>query len=165
MINISDITTKKVSKKDVKIQLEINEFSDSYETYKVPEPVKVNVVLNMLGDVLCLDGDIEGCVQLTCARCLEKFSYNFQIELHEKLTNNPDNKGDELIFINNDELDLTEIVENNIIMSLPIKRLCSEDCKGLCANCGTNLNFNSCNCKNSEIDPRLAKLKDLFSND
>lgn len=165
MINISDIVAKKVSKKDVEIQLDINEFSDSYETYKVLEPIKVTGILAMLGDILYLDGVIEGCIQLSCARCLENFGYNFQIELHEKLTNNPDNKDDELIFINNNELDLTEIVENNIIMSLPIQRLCKEDCKGLCANCGANLNFNSCNCKNLEIDPRLAKLKELFSND
>ena len=56
-------------------------------------------------------------------------------------------------------------MENNILLTLPIKRLCKEDCKGLCQQCGNNLNLSTCQCDNDDIDPRLAKLKDLFSTD
>lgn len=165
MINISDLISKKVSKKEFDIVLDLKELCDSYETYKVLEPFKVNITLKGIEDEIFLDGNVEGSIQLTCSRCLQHFSYNIQLELHEKLTNNPENKDDELIFINNDKLNLTEIVESNVIMSLPIQRLCKEDCKGLCAYCGCDLNFVNCNCQNFDIDLRLAKLKDLFSND
>lgn len=165
MINISDLIGKKVSKKEIKEQLDLKKFSDSYETYDILEPIEVSGMLDMAGDIIYLDGTVLGTIRLTCSRCLKAFSYNFQIELHERLTNNPESKDDEVIFINNDKLDLTEIVENNIIMSLPIQRLCSEDCKGICPSCGKDLNFDSCNCQSNEVDPRLAKLKDLFSND
>ena len=67
-----------------------------------------------------------------------------------------------LFLFENDRLDLDEIVENNIISMLPIKRLCNEDCKGLCHQCGINLNHNTCKCEIEDVDPRLAKLKNCF---
>lgn len=164
MINISDLIGKKTTKKDIDVVLDSKSFSDDYETYQILEPIRVEATLVKTEDIIYLTGFINGEIQLVCSRCLENFSYKLQLELHEKLTNNPENKDDELIFIDNDKLDLTEIVENNIIMSLPIQRLCKEDCKGLCQICGTNLNNDNCNCEDPDIDPRLAKLKDLFSN-
>ncbi|MDF2502761.1 MULTISPECIES: YceD family protein [Clostridium] len=164
IINISDLIGKKTTKKDIDVVLDSKSFSDDYETYEVLEPIKVKATLVKTEDMLSLYGMINGEIQLSCSRCLENFSYKLQLELQEELTNNPENKDDELIFINNDTLDLTEIIENNIIMSLPIQRLCKKDCKGLCQVCGVNLNKGNCNCESPDIDPRLAKLKGLFSN-
>lgn len=164
MVNISDLINKRTVKKDIDVVLDLKEFSDDYETYKVIEPIRVKGTLTKQGDIIFLLGCIIGKIQLTCSRCLENFSYEFKLELQEKLTNNPENKDDEIIFISNDKLELTEIVENNIIMSLPIQRLCKKDCKGLCQVCGKNLNYGSCNCESPDIDPRLADLKNLFSN-
>jgi uncharacterized protein len=164
IINISDLIRKSITKKEINVVLDLKSFNDGYETVNVVEPIKVQLVIGKIEDVLSLDGVIVGKLELLCSRCLQKFDYDLNIEFHEKLTNNPDNRDDELIFINNDDFDLAEIVENNIIISLPIQRLCKNDCKGLCHACGKNLNCGSCNCDNSNYDPRLEKLKDLFSN-
>jgi uncharacterized protein len=61
-----------------------------------------------------------------------------------------------------DELFIDEIIVDNIILSLPIKTLCSETCKGLCPICGQNLNEGDCDCEIENIDPRLQKLKDFY---
>ena len=164
IINISDLIRKNKANKEINVVLDLKDFNDGYETVKVLEPIKVQGNIGKIGDVLSLDGVIVGKIELICSRCLHKFNYDLNVEFHEKLTNNPDNRDDELIFINNDKFDLTEIVENNIIMSLPIKRLCKNDCKGLCQTCGKDLNQGSCNCDDSNYDPRFDKLKDLFSN-
>ncbi len=165
MINISELNEKKVSKKQIDVTLDVVELQDSYEKYTVLKPLKVIGELNSVGEIISLEGKVTGVLELTCSRCLKNFNYDIQLDINEKLTNNPENKDDEIIFINNDKLNLTEIVENNIIMSLPIQRLCQEDCKGLCASCGSDLNLGECKCQHLNIDPRLAKLKDLFSND
>ena len=165
MINISELNEKKVSKKQIDVTLDVVELQDSYEKYTVLKPLKVIGELNSVGEIITLEGKVTGVLELTCSRCLKNFNYDIQLDINEKLTNNPENKDDEIIFINNDKLNLTEIVENNIIMSLPIQRLCQEDCKGLCASCGSDLNLGECKCQHLNIDPRLAKLKDLFSND
>ncbi len=61
----------------------------------------------------------------------------------------------------NDEIDLRQLMEEQFYLSLPMKPLCKDDCKGLCANCGTNLNKATCDCNTQWEDPRLAALRDL----
>ena len=68
------------------------------------------------------------------------------------------------------ELDLVDIIEQTLDFKIPASVLCKEDCKGLCQGCGANLNIEACSCNESAndeeiIDPRFAKLKDLFKND
>ncbi|MDF2674142.1 MAG: hypothetical protein K0R09_2410, partial [Clostridiales bacterium] len=62
-------------------------------------------------------------------------------------------------------IDLKDMVMDNIILSMPIKFLCSPECRGLCPVCGKNLNKYQCNCNKNNVDPRLAVLKDLFKGD
>ncbi|URZ16167.1 YceD family protein [Clostridium felsineum] len=164
MLDVSDLITKKVSKKFVDMKLELTNFKFDSEEYKILEPLTLKGQLLMDGSIVTLSAEVKGTVELTCSRCLKKFPYNINLEIEEKFTDNPENKDDEVIFINNYEVDVNEIVENNIILSLPMKKLCREDCKGLCPMCGTDLNISKCNCHEENIDPRFAKLKDLFSN-
>ena len=164
IINISDLIRKNISKKEINVVLDSKNIIDGYETIDILEPIKVEGVISKIEETISLDGVITGKIVLSCSRCLKDFNYDLDIEFHEELTNNPDSKDEDLIFINNDNFDLTKIVENNIIMSLPIQRLCKNDCKGLCTVCGGNLNIDSCDCENSNYDPRFAKLKNLFSN-
>jgi uncharacterized protein len=59
-------------------------------------------------------------------------------------------------------IDLHDDVRQTVLLSIPLKVLCSEDCKGLCPHCGANWNLGSCNCEENAVDPRweqLAKLK------
>lgn len=164
IINISDLIRKNISKKEINVVLESKNIVDSYETIDILDPIKVEGVINKIEETISLDGFIKGKIVLSCSRCLQNFNYDLDIEFHEELTNDPDSKDEDLIFIDNDDFNLTKIVENNIVMSLPIQRLCKDDCKGLCTVCGENLNLSSCDCENSNYDPRFAKLKNLFSN-
>lgn len=164
MINISDLINKKSEKKHLDIKLDMKEINNGFEKYPVLEPMNLIGSLSRVSDILYLDAEVKGVIELECSRCLEKFPYVVDLEINEKLTNDPENKDDEVIFINDENLDINEIIENNVIINLPIQRLCREDCKGLCPMCGTNLNLSTCNCHEENIDPRLEKLKDLFSN-
>ncbi|MFW5872616.1 MAG: YceD family protein, partial [bacterium] len=87
-------------------------------------------------------------------RCLEKFEYNFNIDIEKELN--------KLDIKDIKEVDIRQILKSNIFLDLPIKPLCSEDCKGLCPQCGQNLNKGDCNCERDIIDPRLAKLEKFF---
>lgn len=82
--------------------------------------------------------------------------------MDEKFTNNSNQEDDSIAYVEGDELDVAEAVVENVISTLPIKRLCSIDCKGLCQKCGIDLNKETCQCDNEEIDLRMAKLMDLF---
>jgi uncharacterized protein len=65
----------------------------------------------------------------------------------------------ETSYYTDDQIDLSELMREQFYLALPMKPLCREDCKGLCAQCGTNLNTGTCDCAPVWEDPRLAALK------
>jgi uncharacterized protein len=67
-------------------------------------------------------------------------------------------------FYENDQIDLGQLMQEQLYLSLPMKPLCSDDCKGLCPLCGTNLNRGTCECQPNREDPRFAALKNLRAN-
>lgn len=162
VLDLSDLLKKKILKKDLDITVEEKGFYDGMEYIDFKAPIHVKGKLTLTGDVIELNGTIKTVLELQCSRCLANFSKDVEITIEEKLSA-MENKDDDYIFIKGDVVDITEIIENNIIISLPIKRLCNEECKGLCSNCGLNLNHSSCNCDEMNIDPRLSKLKNFFS--
>jgi len=64
-------------------------------------------------------------------------------------------------FYENAEIDLGQLMREQFYLSLPMKPLCRDDCKGLCATCGTNWNTDACDCKHEWDDPRLDALREL----
>ncbi len=166
-LDVSDLIRKNKTYKEVHVELKDSEgFFDGTEKinyFKVP---KLNGEVSISDNVIVLDGKLQADLKLTCSRCLEKFHYPIDMNIQEQFViDDPSNEdNDDLIVINGDVIDITKVIENNIIVQLPIKRLCKEDCKGLCQKCGANLNVSECNCETLDVDPRLAKLKDFFSN-
>ena len=101
-----------------------------------------------------------------CARCGEGFPFKMSFEtvrpVAKALT---DNENDDYIIADEDGfVDLSEVFGEELLLELPAKLLCSEDCKGLCVKCGANLNKKACGCSTKEIDPRLEVLKALLEN-
>ena len=165
LIDISELFSNKKTRKKIQLDLEKEKFFYDNEFIGFSKPVKLDLILKPDGDEIDLIGFIDTELLLACSRCLETFSYSIHIELNERLSKTLKSEEEDIIFIEDDKLDLNEIVENNIISILPIKKLCNKDCKGLCHQCGINLNQSTCKCEFEDIDPRLAKLKNLFSTD
>lgn len=165
VIDFSDLIRKKVTRKNLDLTFRMDNFVEEGESIEFAEPVKLEASLSLIGDIINFDGKLSTVLSLACSRCTEAFKYDLEIDIHEKFTSNKDNDNEDIIFIDSDMVDITEIIQNNISTSLPFKKLCSESCKGLCQHCGANLNFSTCKCENDDIDPRLAKFKDMFSTD
>lgn len=117
---------------------------------------------NKLG-IVTINYSVEAELKALCDRCLKEeakdVKYCFTHILMRSL-NDVDN--DEYIVIEDGILDLLELVNADVLLELPIKSLCSEDCKGLCPQCGANLNETSCGCKAKTVDPRLEALLQLL---
>jgi uncharacterized protein len=162
-IDVSELFRKKVTHKNIDLVVDGSEVFSLSQDIRIDNPINVKGVLSLSGDILHFDGQIKCDAILQCSRCTEEFVYSVDIEAHEEFSHNDENEDDNIIFIEGDKIDITEIIENNILLALPIKPLCSESCKGLCQSCGTNLNNNACKCDDVEVDPRLAQLKDFFT--
>ena len=99
----------------------------------------------------------------SCDRCGEEFTRKMEYKFTHKLARALETDGnDDYIETPDFVLDLDETVISDVLLSLPQKNLCKEDCKGLCSQCGHNLNKGDCGCDKKQVDPRLEILKQLM---
>lgn len=99
----------------------------------------------------------------SCDRCSTDFTREMDMLFEHKLAQTlVDDGNDDYIETPDFKLELDDIVISDILLSLPQKNLCKDDCKGLCQICGKNLNEGNCSCDKREIDPRLEMLKQFM---
>jgi uncharacterized protein len=100
-----------------------------------------------------------------CDRCLEEFDLHLSEETRAVFSSDPELLGipgnEEIHFIdpNMKEIDITTDIHDAVLLSIPMKVLCSEECRGLCAGCGVNLNDEACRCAERPADPRWEALR------
>jgi uncharacterized protein len=138
------------------------------------EKVRLNLQVQKSGEEYFCQGKISARVNLECARCLKDYDQDvtaetdFIIRGDEPPTDSRGARDDEdYVLLQRDDLqaDVSPMVRQAIILVLPMKPLCSEQCRGLCPECGANLNDGECGCKRERIDPRWEGLKDLAGRD
>lgn len=128
-------------------------------------PVHVVGTATYTSPLLTIEGVVEARITYVCSRCLTNFEQDLSTHLLQSYTTDPQQVGEEIPCLTEDELDVSENIEEAIFLALDERPLCRTDCKGLCADCGTNLNEHTCGCDTRPIDPRLAALKDLLSSE
>lgn len=110
-----------------------------------------------------ISGKLNTATDVVCDRCLIDTQAPVNVSLEELLYYPPNAAPPKELAIGEDGyIDLAPLVRELTILELPIHPLCKSDCQGLCQECGINLNENECDCVYDEIDPRLAKLKELL---
>ncbi len=137
------------------------------------QDVHVQGHLSKLGQEILFKGNISTEIELVCSRCLESLRYPVQARITSYFV--PDNEGGipdadtelhasdiEVETYSDNRIDLTQAVYDQMMLSLPLARLCKDDCRGICSHCGVNCNEQSCTCSDQDsVDPRLAVLKTL----
>ena len=113
---------------------------------------------------LLLQGTVESQLGLECVRCLESFVLPIVLEVEEIFRLPGAGLRDDASYAVDDDgwLDLAPLLRAQAWVAIPMKPLCHPECKGLCAQCGANLNLEACTCDRTSFDPRLALLKDLL---
>lgn len=137
--------------------------------FEFPTAAEVRVDYYRAGQELFFQGHITGTVVGHCARCLEEYAFDLGKDFFVVLVPKADLPSEhelsgedlDLSFYDGDAIDLSPLVREQIILALPTRPLCREACKGLCPNCGVNLNKQSCECRAASGDPRLAVLRNL----
>lgn len=113
--------------------------------------------------VIVLTGEIIPALTAVCGRCGVSFNYNLPVKLSAKITDKLANDDEEeFVLLTDNRLDVDELVRSALILELPSRFLCKEDCKGLCPKCGCDLNHTQCSCDMADRDPRWDVLKDYF---
>jgi len=141
--------------------------------YRVAAPVELVLDVHPLGGgAFGVAGRMKARLQVVCSRCLDPFEVPVDASFDLRYVPHADDAGEVEREIGEDDLttahyrdgmlDLIDLMREQFMLALPMKPLCSEDCRGLCAECGTNLNKGQCDCAPRWEDPRLAALKSLL---
>lgn len=127
-------------------------------------PIKVIGEVVNAGSVFTVSGNAETVVKLNCSRCLDEFELPFNMSFDAVFAqhNQPDKDNDDVRIFSGDEIILDDLIIETLLLELPLKYLCNEKCKGLCTQCGQNLNNGLCGCDKS-VDPRFSVLAELLN--
>ncbi|MEN8192576.1 MAG: DUF177 domain-containing protein [Bacteroidota bacterium] len=134
--------------------------------------LKLNCKMDKSHHQIIIDCDLNFNTNLTCDRCITDFekiySDHFQniyfISFEKDSDEKTEQPGIYYLSHHEDKIDLSNDVNEIIKLSLPMKVLCNDECKGLCPNCGKNLNENECNCKTNVENPVWEELKKIKKN-
>ena len=147
---------------NIKQSLSLDDFE--YGTYKpLKNGVKVVGSAYSKADVTYLEIEVSFDFFGICDRCAEEFEKEFTFDVKKIVVESLENEEDDedYIITENKLLDLDDFVYQEIQLFLPHKMLCNDDCKGLCPDCGKNLNREECSCKKA-VDPRMEALLQLL---
>ena len=130
----------------------------------IVSPVAVKGQVRNTGGLVELIYTAEFTYSKPCDRCLAVAEKTVKQDFVHTLALSAENEDtDDIIIVAGYTLDLLGLVRDDILLEMPIKHLCSEECLGLCPVCGQNLNEGSCTCKKDAVDPRMAVLDELLS--
>ena len=164
------------SPKEIRFSERIEELNELYRRtpnrdFIFPPSLEVDLVYYRSGQDIFFSGTFHGFLKGRCSRCTEEYSFTLDKPFEFVLTPDPtkaDRRAEELhrddlgvSYYSSDEIDLEPLIAEQVILALPTRPLCSDDCRGLCSQCGANLNKEDCACDAESGDPRMAIFRSL----
>lgn len=136
-----------------------------------PDTASVLLRARRHGNRVFINGRAVITARFVCSRCLGDFSSSMDVSFSEEYVPAVSGEGEAdheltgtelaLNYYSGDEIDVAGLVREQVLLSVPMKPLCREDCRGICPRCGKDLSGGDCGCREDRIDPRLAPLKKL----
>lgn len=143
------------------------------DEYRIFGNVTLDALLQKQEPRYRLTGRVRATLEVACGRCLEPFVLPVDAAIDLTYVPHPTEVSDEEIELTDEDLttahyrhqviDLGDMLREQFYLALPMRPLCREECKGLCPQCGTNLNQSTCACQPRWEDPRLAALRTLMA--
>jgi uncharacterized protein len=162
LINAAELLRRPGTERRVDLESTVAELGIVDTRFDADSTVEISLRLESLSDGIVVDGTVTVPWSDSCRRCLAPASGEVVCDVHElyqQVLTDPD-----AFEIVGDQIDLSRMVKENILLEAPIAPLCRPDCAGLCPTCGIDLNVASCDCVTVELDPRWQALSELKAN-
>lgn len=166
-LNIASIKRIEGKAKNFKFEEVVDGKKVKREIISPQNPIKIyGNVQNVGNRIFEVMGNIIFKASTYCYRCLEKtqidLKTDFDLKFSDRVMDSVEKSDEDIFYFSGNDIELGSHIINEIVLHWPSQVLCKPDCKGLCPHCGKNLNKGECNCKEDDIDPRLAVLKKLL---
>jgi uncharacterized protein len=165
-IDISRLLQNDGATEEFQLNNVLDHITISGQDYPVRQIGSMDVRLKNKGNsVIVISYSGDSAVTIPCARCLEPVEYPVKFEGTREIDMKipDDERDDESFFVIEKEIYPDLLFMDEIMQQWPIRVLCKPDCKGICSQCGANLNETVCNCEKEVTDPRMAAIRDIFS--
>ena len=160
-VNIASVLKNDGASKPFSGEVTLGKVDYMGSTFDFGRPLSVNGKVLNIGGTLEISAQITGSYTTECSRCGGAVAKDFSVELFESLENDFSDIDEECISVQGNVIDISGSIDACIFGNIPMQSLCREDCKGLCPECGVNLNEKECNCDTTVYDPRFAIFRNL----
>jgi uncharacterized protein len=167
------------SAREIKFLESIEELNETFAKgkagdFRFPSQVDVDIACYRSGREIFFRGSLHGRIDGICSRCLKDFCIPIEHGFDFVLSPVPlgsagateELRREELglSYYSGDEINLAPLIREQVMLALPTRPLCAEDCRGLCSGCGADLNYEACRCSHAADDPRMAFFRKLRIN-
>ena len=166
-VELADMITSENKEVSKRVEVELMSFDSKLGRFPIVKkaPFELKFV-NENNKRLLIQGKTKVTIAIPCDRCLEDVDSSFSIVIDKEIDltgSDEENSMEVFSYMIGTNLDVDQLIFGEILVSWPMKVLCREDCKGICKRCGANLNMTECQCQNTEPDPRMAAIQDIFN--
>jgi uncharacterized protein len=167
------LDVKELAARKIRIRKSYAPGTVDYHTgdFRQVEPLEVRATAELVEGQIRVTGDLHTRLELACARCLdpvnEDVAREFDLFYKPMATMSKEDEerlkfdDTEIGFFKGDGMFLADVLAEQVLLALPMKAICRSDCRGLCPQCGVNLNNEECRCESQVADPRAAPLARL----
>ena len=146
-INLKQIFSIVGDSRDISCEIGADELSD-VRGYTFGSPVSINGRVYNRAGVVYLEYSVDFTLNIICDRCLKELEREYHFDFDHMVVPSINGENDDYIVADGESIDLNEIALTDLLLQLPTKNLCKDDCKGLCMVCGQDLNLGECDCLN-----------------
>lgn len=167
LLNIEEIKMRNGSGRDYSLSETVADVRSRHYDIVFEGPVEVSIHIRNDDGNLLLSGTAQGTVVQKCDRCLEPYRESFRVELSDTIypAHRPVDEIDFYRTYAGSQLELDGVIQEAVIVSMPMTRLCGDDCRGICDGCGRNLNVEPCACETNPYNPRMEMLKKFLEDE
>lgn len=169
VINMSELFAADGISKAYEVPLDMSEVIWKRKKYPIVSKQPVYLKLTHEGDrKVAITAEASLVLEMPCDRCLDTVQVPMKLSIESKVDANASAQEriaqlDEQSYIDGYSLDVDRLVWDEMILNMPDKVLCRENCKGVCPKCGINRNERTCDCDLTQLDPRMSIIRDIFN--
>ena len=168
-VNLTDVFTNEGKVVTVQAETELEQIGIGDNVFSVKDKTPVNLTFTNIGKGKArITGDAKITFSMNCDRCLKPvdktlvLQFDREVFAPDVIETIPDGAEDQE-FMDDYQFNVEDLLNNEIVINWPMKILCKPDCKGICRQCGKDLNTGTCDCDTFVPDPRMAVIKDIFN--
>ena len=168
-VNLTDVFTNEGKIVTMQADAELEQVAVGGETFLIKDKTPISLTFTNIGKGRArIVGQAKVTLAMKCDRCLKSvdktinLAFDREVSAPDIMQESPDMQDDQE-FMDGYQMDVDDFLNIEIVINWPMKVLCKPDCRGICRQCGTDLNTGTCDCDTFVPDPRMAVIKDIFN--